>query len=591
MKSRLIFIVGWVLVLSSFAGAQADFHWVEYGANPVFGQAAGGPKAYYPSVCFDAEEFSDHGIRAKYKMWYGSASGQVGLAWSDDGIIWNDAGQVVGNVHYHCKVLYDAAGFGSGIYYKMWYADPGVWPYSKQTIRYAESMDGFTWQNDRPIAQDEAYSLITGNYEWWYGSYGPGAVLYHSDGYTDWHDGDPLEHKYVMYYDVAPQNCIAGETEATALAYSVDGIHWRRYGDQPVIVSGAEGSWDSEYVYAWSVIEDQEMLHMWYSGGVNSSHAGIGYATSPDGINWTAHPDNPVFHIGDGVAWRNARCYTPAVLRIEATYRMWFAGEDSLTGQVSIGYAETVLPPVELALDIMPGNARNVIPSHGRGLLGMILYGSQDGNLDDVQINTIRLEGMAPEKVKFRDVGAPEAVNAKGRSHNRRSRDGFTDLVLKFRLYEVLDSLIQVSESDSIWLTLTGSLKDGRRIVGRDYVKVMAGKRGRRFGMPGDHPQDKPKPKAGQFYLSGNIPNPFNPITTIRYDLPTEAQVNLTVYDMRGRVIEQLVDQRQVPGIYSVNWNASRYSSGVYFYRIQIRYTVDGEVRHFQQVRKCLLTK
>lgn len=145
MKSRLIFIVGWVLVLSSFAGAQADFHWVEYGANPVFGQAAGGPKAYYPSVCFDAEEFSDHGIRAKYKMWYGSASGQVGLAWSDDGIIWNDAGQVVGNVHYHCKVLYDAAGFGSGIYYKMWYADPGVWPYSKQTIRYAESMDGFTW--------------------------------------------------------------------------------------------------------------------------------------------------------------------------------------------------------------------------------------------------------------------------------------------------------------------------------------------------------------------------------------------------------------------------------------------------------------
>lgn len=591
MRYQFIIVVFILLPLTVYAGAQDSVAWAEWADNPIFGQALGGPKAYYPSVYFDADEFSDHGSGAKYKMWYGGASGRVGLAFSDDGINWNDAGLVVGNVHYHCKVLYDAEGFGSDVYYKMWYADPGVWPYSKQTIRFAESMDGFTWQNDRPIVQDEAYPLITGNYEWWYGSYGPGAVLYHSDGYTDWHDGDPLGHRYVMYYDVAPQNCIAGETEATALAYSVDGILWRRYGDQPVIVSGAEGSWDSEYVYAWSVIEDQDRFHMWYSGGVNSSHAGIGYATSPDGINWTAHPENPVFHIDDGNVWRNARCYTPAVLQIETTYRMWFAGEDSITGQVSIGYAETVLPPIEMVLDIMPENDNNVISPKMRGLTEIILYGSQDGIIDEIQINSIRLEGMAPEKVRFRDVGAPVAMNLKGRPNARCRRDGFTDLVLKFRLYEILDSLIQVSESDSILLTLTGSLRDGRRIVGRDYVNVMAGKRGRRFGIPGNHPQDKPKPKAGQFYLSGNIPNPFNPITTIRYDLPTEAQVNLTVYDLRGRVIEQLVDRRQSPGIYSVNWDASRYSSGVYFYQIQVRYVADGEERNFQQVRKCLLTK
>ncbi|MBU0713117.1 T9SS type A sorting domain-containing protein [bacterium] len=86
-----------------------------------------------------------------------------------------------------------------------------------------------------------------------------------------------------------------------------------------------------------------------------------------------------------------------------------------------------------------------------------------------------------------------------------------------------------------------------------------------------------------QFGLLQNYPNPFNPTTTIRYDIPKASQVTLTIYNMNGQVVERLVNQKQEPGFYSVNWDALNVSTGVYFYRIQ----ADG----FQQVKKCLLIK
>ncbi|MCK4640876.1 MAG: T9SS type A sorting domain-containing protein, partial [Candidatus Marinimicrobia bacterium] len=86
-----------------------------------------------------------------------------------------------------------------------------------------------------------------------------------------------------------------------------------------------------------------------------------------------------------------------------------------------------------------------------------------------------------------------------------------------------------------------------------------------------------------KFRLSQNYPNPFNPTTTIRYDIPKTSQVTLTIYNMNGHVVDKLVNQKQEPGFYSVNWNASQYSSGVYIYRIQ----ADG----FSAVKNCILMK
>jgi hypothetical protein len=375
--------------------------------NPVFGQLTSGPKAYYPSILYDLGKFSGHGIRAKYKMWYGTSDSQVGFAYSNDGINWTDLGIVEGNVSYHCKVVYDPDGFTQKgkrtpkekepVYYKMWYANPDVWPFTHATIRYAESADGVNWINDQPISQDPAHPLITGEYNWWYGTYGPGVVIYNSNGYTNWHDKNPLGHKYVMYYDVAPQNCIPGETEATALAYSVDGIYWRRYGDDPILVSGEDNSWDAYYVYAWTVLKEQKGYSMWYSGGINGSHEGIGYAYSKDGLNWIKDENNPIFSINDGIEWRTHRTYNPVVLINGNTYQMWYSGVND-SGAYAIGYATAAPQKRKVKRDTVFRTQQNLsTTTNPNGIMAQNLWLLQ--NYPNPFNPTTRIDYVLPEAV------------------------------------------------------------------------------------------------------------------------------------------------------------------------------------------------
>jgi hypothetical protein len=91
------------------------------------------------------------------------------------------------------------------------------------------------------------------------------------------------------------------------------------------------------------------------------------------------------------------------------------------------------------------------------------------------------------------------------------------------------------------------------------------------------------------FGLSQNYPNPFNPSTTISYDLPKTAFVKIVIYDVLGRVVASLVDGVQPANKYTVVWNASNVSTGVYFYRMSAR-SADGS-GNFNSVKKLLLMK
>ncbi len=89
------------------------------------------------------------------------------------------------------------------------------------------------------------------------------------------------------------------------------------------------------------------------------------------------------------------------------------------------------------------------------------------------------------------------------------------------------------------------------------------------------------------YALNQNYPNPFNPSTEIAYELPALADVMLTVYNVEGRVVAELVNGPVEMGQHSVTWNASNMPSGVYFYKLEAR----GSDTVFSQTRKMLLIK
>jgi hypothetical protein len=77
------------------------------------------------------------------------------------------------------------------------------------------------------------------------------------------------------------------------------------------------------------------------------------------------------------------------------------------------------------------------------------------------------------------------------------------------------------------------------------------------------------------YELMQNYPNPFNPTTIIKYSLPKVSNVKLTVYDILGREVTTLVNEQQQSGSYEVKWDASRVSSGIYFYQFKTKDYVD----------------
>lgn len=70
------------------------------------------------------------------------------------------------------------------------------------------------------------------------------------------------------------------------------------------------------------------------------------------------------------------------------------------------------------------------------------------------------------------------------------------------------------------------------------------------------------------YSLSQNYPNPFNPVTKINFEIPKQGFVNLQVYDILGREVKTLINEIKTAGRYSVDFNASEFASGVYFYKL-----------------------
>lgn len=103
-----------------------------------------------------------------------------------------------------------------------------------------------------------------------------------------------------------------------------------------------------------------------------------------------------------------------------------------------------------------------------------------------------------------------------------------------------------------------------------------------------------------EFSLLQNYPNPFNPSTKIKYSIPNvilslsagrqtqnDILISLKIYDVLGNEVATLVDEYKSPGIYEVEWNASKFSSGIYYYRL----SASGGAGAFSETKKMILMK
>lgn len=312
---------------------------------------------YFPAIVFDAENFSGHGAPTAYKMWHEGVDG-IALSYSNDGIHWHLHGELNIKGRHPC-VVYNENGFENGTYYyKMWLST-GAPARGAAVIQYSQSLDGITWMPAKPIIQDINSPLVFGEQgSSFYLLRGPGSIVY-SPNTAAPTDGKPYSFPYLMFYDTSSQ--LSPNAEAIGLAYSSDGVRWKRHGKRPILLPDSSSeAWDGTNVFRPSIIKIDNTYQMFYSGangGIKDASFGhgIGHASSKDGVHWRRNPSNPIFLYSDGVKWRDSRIHAPVVLFDNFSkshdskdphhhphyLKMWFSGGRATTAGRSqgIGYA------------------------------------------------------------------------------------------------------------------------------------------------------------------------------------------------------------------------------------------------------------
>ncbi|PLW99483.1 MAG: hypothetical protein C0591_02705, partial [Marinilabiliales bacterium] len=127
-------------------------------------------------------------------------------------------------------------------------------------------------------------------------------------------DGDTLR----MWYRGSQGDLQNTTTGHIGYAWSLDGIEWNRYPDNPVL--SATLSWEGDLVGNPIVIKDGDTLKIWYEANKK------GYAESLDGINWTKHPDPLTLEVGPQSEWDDGFLWVSTIIKEDNEYKMWYSG-------------------------------------------------------------------------------------------------------------------------------------------------------------------------------------------------------------------------------------------------------------------------
>lgn len=127
---------------------------------------------------------------------------------------------------------------------------------------------------------------------------------------------------------------------------------------------------------------------------------------------------------------------------------------------------------IEVELDIKPQSCPNPLNTTSRGVLPVAVLGTANFDVNDIDISTVQLEGVSPDRSDIEDVATPVSNGQDDCDCTSDGADGFDDLTLKFDTQEIVAALGSVNDGDEVVLTLTGQLNDGTPIEGKDCVII-----------------------------------------------------------------------------------------------------------------------
>lgn len=171
----------------------------------------------------------------------------------------------------------------------------------KKSVALAESKDGIHWSTPLIVLGP---NQSTG----WEQDINRPAVAKKGDEYHMWYTGQARGHSWIGH------------------AVSSDGKSWKRTGEKPVL--SPDQPWEKVAVMCPDVIWDAQSktFRMWYSGGDQYEPDAIGYATSPDGIQWRKHDHNPIFAADPSGAWERFKVTACQVVRHDQWFYMFYIG-------------------------------------------------------------------------------------------------------------------------------------------------------------------------------------------------------------------------------------------------------------------------
>jgi len=170
------------------------------------------------------------------------------------------------------------------------------------------------------------------------------------------------------------------------------------------------------------------------------------------------------------------------------------------------------------------------------------------------------------------DAATP--VDSEGCNCTEDAGDGIKDLQFKFLSQDVARQITAGAPHSNLRLTLTGLMNDGTRFEASDCIRFV--------GKGGDLELPAQPPVIGDSF-GPPTPNPFNPATQFSYTLASRGPVSLAIYDLRGRLVERLVQKTQEIGQYTVEWRAKGIASGIYYAML--------ETPAFSKTQKIVLLK